>query len=135
MIVSEGVDYSFLSIFADGKPHNYHEIIYLGTIYLNTKQSYTEKLLQRAVVGHNWVCRVGIGPSLAQDQLILTNKGDAYYRFMAIRRNPEEYRLYKHFNRGMTSDGFSSYGLDKIAPTSEGITYPGGPSRGLFRPR
>lgn len=127
MLVSESTDYELLSVFADGKPHSYFESVYLSTVHLNVRQAYVEKLLQRAVVGNGWLCRVGVGPSLAQDQLILTHKGDLYYRHMALRRNPEEYRLYKHFNRELTSTGFSSYGLDKIAPVGDGVTYPNNP--------
>lgn len=121
MVVKEEIDWKFLSIFADNKPHSFFEIVYLGTIYLNVTQKYTERLLHRAVVDNNWVYRLGVGPTLKQDQLKLTSKGDEYYRSLAIRRNPEDYRLYKYFNREQESQGFNSFGLDKIAPTSEGI--------------
>lgn len=121
MLVSEDLDWKFLSIFADAKPHSFFEVVYLGTIYLNVHQKYTERLLHRAVVDNNWIYRLGVTTFLQQDQLMLTVKGDSYYRSMAIRRNPEDYRLYKYFNREQESQGFSSFGMDKIAPLSEGI--------------
>lgn len=125
------MDWKFLSILGDKLPHTWFEIVYLGTIYLNVPQSYTEKLLHRSVVDNNWVYRLGVGPTLKQDQLLLTTKGDLYYRSLAIRRNPEDYRLYKYFNREQESQGFSSFGMDKIAPLSEGIrATPNGFKRG-----
>lgn len=122
MVVKSEIDWKFLSILTDGKPHTWFEIVYLGTIYLNVSQKYTEKLLFRAVVDNNWVYRLGVGSTLKQDQLMLTMKGDQYYRSLAIRRNPEDYRLYKYFNREQTSDGFSSFGMDKIAPPDTWIS-------------
>lgn len=125
MNVSSETDFKFLSIFADNLPHSWFEIIYLGTIYLNTKQAKTEKLLYRAVIGNGWIVRVGDAPSLKGDKLKLTAKGDLYYREMAIRRGGE-HRYYKHFNRQQESDGFNSFGLDKFsqnisAPSASGF--------------
>lgn len=121
MLVPESTDYKFLSIFADNLSHSWVEIIYLGTIYLNVKQSYTEQLLHRAVIGNGWIKRDSTQPSLKQDSLSLTEKGDLYFRYMSIRRNPDDYRLYKYFNREQTSSGFSSFGMDKIAPLSPNL--------------
>lgn len=115
MIVPEEVDYKFLSVWGDSKPHSYFEVVYLVTMYLDVKQAYTEKLLHRAVIDNNWLMRSGVGPTLKQDNIELTPKGDLYLRSMAIRRGGEE-RYYKYFNRGQESKGFSSYGMDKFAP-------------------
>lgn len=121
MSVPEETDFKFLSIFGDGKSHNWFEIIYLGTIYLNVRQSYTEKLLHRAVVNNGWLKRNNIGPSLKEDTISLTEKGDLYFRAMSIRRKPEEYRLYKYFNRNEESEGLTSFGMDKIAPLPKNL--------------
>lgn len=122
MIVSPEVDFKFLSIFADNLEHNWFEIIYLGTIYLNVKQPYTEKLLHRAVIDNSWIMRVGIGPSLKEDKLKLTEKGDQYYRSLAIIRRSDDYRYYRYFNRGEESKGFNSFGLEKFAPLDPRLT-------------
>lgn len=130
MQVNESTDYKFLSIFADKKSHNWFEVIYLGTIYLDVKQSYTEQLLRRAAVDNSWLRRTGSGPSLKEDTIVLTEKGDQYYRSLAIRRNPEEYRTYRYFNREQESSGSMDFGLDKIAPLPRNLQKIDGNSNG-----
>jgi hypothetical protein len=68
-------------------------------------------------VNNQWICRLFESSDLRTDNLKLTPKGDEFYRYLAIKRGGE-YRYYKYFNREEESQGFNSFGMDKIAPLS-----------------
>lgn len=115
----EEEDYRLLSIFADGKPHDWWSTIYIGVHSLKIRQSRFERLLQRAAE-YGWIYRVGLAAVLQDDQLQLGRKGDLYFRDMAIRRTGD-FRYYKYFNREEQSQGFSEFGLDKFAPLPKNL--------------
>lgn len=101
-------------IMADAKPHPWWEVC----LFINRLTGFDRKQIDRLLkkfFEYSLIKRTYDKPYIQDDQLVLTEKGDACYRDYMMKRDPANYSYWKNFDRSPQS-------MEKLYPWKQSKT-------------